>query len=321
MDSPRITPSLRRRVRRGRVAELAVDQASVVSRRQLYALGLSRGEVRAELHAGRWQAVGRHCVCVHNGPLTNLGRHWVAVLEGGPRALIDGESALVLAGLQHYDAGRIRVSVPRGARIRHRSTTLNIRQTRRWDPTDVEPHGIPRTRVAVAAVRAALWATSDRQAALVLSMTVQQGLATAEQLSVEMLRVSRDKRRGLLHEVLLDLLGGVRSLGELDFLRGCRDRGIPEPDAQVLRRSKTGKYYLDFRWSRWAVVVEVDGIHHLWVEQIVGDALRQNSIALQGDTVLRLPLLGLRVCPDEFFDQITEALRSAGCDLPVGRTA
>ena len=32
-----------------------------------------------------------------------------------------------------------------------------------------------------------------------------------------------------------------------------------------------------------------------------------------GDTVLRLPVLGLRVCPNEFFDQIVEALIANGC--------
>ena len=133
--------------------------------------------------------------------------------------------------------------------------------------------------------------------------------------------IRRDKRRRLLHGVLLDLLGGVQSLGELDVLRGCRDRGIPEPDRQVLRRTPTGTYYLDFRWDRWKLVVEVDGIQHSWVENVVADALRQNTIAISGDTVLRLPLLGLRVCPDDFFHQIAAALRSAGCSLRLGDAA
>ena len=146
-------------------------------------------------------------------------------------------------------------------------------------------------------------------------MTVQQGLATAEQLSVEMLRIRRDKRRAFLHGVLLDLLGGVRSLGELDVVRGCRDRGLPEPDKQVLRRTRSGTYYLDLRWDRWKVVAEVDGIQHTWVENSLGEALRQNGVAMAGDTVLRLPVLGLRVCPDEFFAQIAEALSIAGCPL------
>lgn len=301
---------------RRRLAEQAAEQADVVSRRQLYDHGYTRGEVRAQVRAKRWQTIGRHCLCLHTGPLTLEGRHWVAVLEGGPRAFIDGESALVVAGLENYVATKIRVSVPRGAKVRHRGSTLDIRQTRRWDKSDLEPHGLPRARVPVAAVRAALWARSDRQAALLLTMTVQQGLSTAELISKEMLRVRRDKRRAFLHEVLLDLLGGIRSLGELDVVRGCRERGLPEPEAQVWRRTAAGVYYLDFRWSRWRVVVEVDGIHHAWASQVVGDALRQNRVALSGDTVLRLPVLGLRVCPDDFFDQIAEALRAAGCVIP-----
>ena len=301
---------------RRRLAGRAAEQANVVSRRQLYDHGYTRGEVRAQVRAERWQTIGRHCVCLHTGPLTLEGRHWVAVLEGGPRAFIDGESALVMAGLQHYTVEKIRVSVPRGAKVRHRGSTLDIRQTRRWDKADLEPSGLPRARVPVAAVRAALWARSDRQAALLLTMTVQQGLSTPELISMEMLRVRRDKRRAFLHEVLLDLLGGIRSLGELDVVRGCRERGLPEPDAQVWRRTSAGAYYLDFRWSRWRVVVEVDGIHHAWASQVVGDALRHNRVALSGDTVLRLPVLGLRVCPDDFFDQIEDALRTAGCAIP-----
>ena len=298
------------------VEELAALQGGVVSRTQLYLRGVSRGEVRAHVRARRWQRIGSHCITVHTGSLTQDARLWSAVLEGGPRALLDGDSALVAAGLEHYEPGRIRVSVPRGARIRHRGTTVDIRQTRRWAPDDLAPGGLPRTRVAVAAIRAALWARTNRQATLLLVMTVQQDLATAQDLSLEMLRIRRDKRRALLHGVLLDLLGGIRSLGELDVLRGCRDRGIPEPDMQVLRRTATGTYYLDFRWRRWKLVLEVDGIQHSWVENVVADALRQNTIALTGDTVLRLPVLGLRVCPEEFFSQVADALRSAGCSLP-----
>ena len=175
--------------------------------------------------------------------------------------------------------------------------------------------------MAVAAIRAALWARTNKQATLLLVMTVQQGLATAQELSAEMLRIRRDKRRSLLHLVLMDLVGGVRSLGEIDVLRGCRARGIPEPDMQVLRRTASGTYYLDFRWERWKLVLEVDGIQHSWVENTVADALRQNTIAIAGDTVLRLPVLGLRVCPEEFFDQVAEALRKAGCPLPVDAAA
>jgi len=208
---------------------------------------------------------------------------------------------------------RIRVSVPRGAKIR-RTPTYDIRQTRRWSQADLLPTGVPRTRPAVAAVRAALWARSDQQAALVLSMAVQQGLVRPDQLGHELLRIRRDRRRLLLHALVNDLIGGARSLGELDVAGALRDRGLPVPDRQVLRQDARGRYFLDLYWARWRLVVEIDGIHHAWAENVVGDALRQNSLALQGDTVLRLPLLGLRLRPDEFFAQIEEGLRRAGFD-------
>lgn len=300
------------KARDDRLAVVARAQDAVVSRCQLYELGITRGEVRHQVKARRWRRLGSHCVVLHTGPLTDAACYWAAVLEGGPRAVIDGESALLLAGLKHYRAERIRVSVPRGARIRHRGTVANIRQTRRWEIDDTIRDGVPRTPAAVAAVRAAIWARSNRQAELVMTMVVQQGIARAEDLAVEMLRIRRDKRRLLLNQLVLELLGGIRSLGELDVVRGCRERGLPEPDKQVCRRTKGGTYYLDFRWSALRVVVEVDGIQHAWVTNLVSDALRHNRLAIEGDTVLRLPVLGLRAVPEEFFGQIREALEAAG---------
>lgn len=301
-----------RNTRRQRALALAARQAGVIARRDLYAAGVTRGEVRANVRAGRWQLLGKHTVITHHGPLTDVARHWSALVEGGPRALIDGESSLVLAGLTGYHVKKIRVSVPRGARIRHRNRAIDIRQTRRLCPDDRVLDGVPRTRNAVAAIRAALWAATIRQAELLLTMAVQQELVTVGELASEMLRVRRDKRRLHIHGLLIELAGGVGSLGELDVVRGCRKRGLPEPDKQVLRKTPNGTYYLDLRWDRWSVVVEVDGIQHAWAQNAVADAIRHNSIALSGDVVLRLPLLGLRLCPDDFFAQIRKALESAG---------
>jgi hypothetical protein len=290
---------------------LARRQADVVSRRQLYGLGISRWEVKAHVRASRWQVVGDQTICLYTGPLTDEAWRWAAVFQGGPRAHLDGASALVAAGLKRFDVERIRVSVPRGARVR-RNERFDIRQTRRWSNELVERTGVPRTVPATAAVRAALWAQSDKQAALVLTMTVQQRIATAEELAEAALMVRRDRRRRLLHDVILDILGGAHSLGEIDVARECRRRGLPEPSRQVLRHAGRNRYFLDVCWDDWHVVVEIDGIHHNWVENVVGDALRHNAIALRRDVVLRLPLLGLRVQRDAFFEQIEEALRSAG---------
>jgi hypothetical protein len=67
--------------------------------------------------------------------------------------------------------------------------------------------------------------------------------------------------------------------------------------------------------------VEVDGIHHGWVQNVVADAIRHNAIATSEDLVLRLPVLGLRLCPDDFFAQIADALAARGWNRRVRRTA
>ena len=76
--------------------------------------------------------------------------------------------------------------------------------------------------------------------------------------------------------------------------------------------TRRNRYYLDLYWEDYRLVVEVDGIHHAWATNVVGDALRQNSLVIDGDRVLRLPLLGLRLEPDAFFDQIEEGLVAGG---------
>ncbi|RHW24254.1 hypothetical protein D0Z08_25415 [Nocardioides immobilis] len=292
------------------VFALAREQGGVMSRAQLIDAGVPRWEITGHLRARRWRKVTGQVVALHNGPLTAEGHRWAAVLHAGPRAMLDGTAALLASGLERFTIDRIRVSVPRGARVR-RTRRYDIRQTRRWHADDIAPTGIPRTRPAVAAVRAALWAKTDKQAGYVMTLTVQQGMATPAQLGEQLLRINRDKRRLLLHTLVNDLLSGARTLSEADVVRELRRRGLPPPARQVLRKDRRGRNYLDLYWPELGVVVEIDGIHHTWAENVVADALRQNSLAMAGDVVLGVPLLGLRLQPDEFFQQIADALDSA----------
>ena len=244
MEQPRALTDQRLR----RALALASTQSGVISRRQLYAAGVTRGQVRANVRARRWRRVGSQAVAVHTGPLPPDARHWAAVFEAGPRAMLDGASALLASGLQHFAVDRIRVSVPRGARVR-RVRGLDIRQTRRWSADDLAATGVPRTRPAVAAVRAALWARTDKQAALVLTMTVQQGLATAEAIGVEMLRIRASRRRAFVHAVILSTWSGecgrwVSSRSRASAARAAcpsrPDRWSAVPPGHVLPRPDLG---------------------------------------------------------------------------------
>ena len=220
------------------LGDLVSDQAGVASREQFYELGFTRAQLRAQCAARRWQTVGRQSFAVHTGPLTTEALHWAAVFEAGPRAQLDGASSLLAHGLTGFIPERVRVSVPRGARIRRRRTRhLDIRETRRFRSDDGQVSGVPRTRPATAAVRGALWARTDREASLLMTMSVQQGLCTPEQLGVELLRIRRDKRRRFLNDLVIDLAGGIRSLAELDgfvvdvqFSRQGRSIDVTRPE-------------------------------------------------------------------------------------------
>src|SRR5690349_4335567 len=125
-DDPRLVEA--RRIARG--------QGDVLARPQLYELDITTWEIRGEVRAGRWQLVGDQSVCVHKDRLDAIGERWAAVFQGGPRAQLDGASSLIARGLERSDDGRVRVSVPRGARVR-RNQRFDIRQTRRWSAGDL----------------------------------------------------------------------------------------------------------------------------------------------------------------------------------------
>lgn len=282
----------------------------VVSRRQLYAVGVTRWQLEAELRAGRWERAGRQSVLVGRADLSRQA--WqVALNEVGGGAALAGVTALQAAGLTGISERLMHVAVPKSARPRP-AHGVRVHETRLFQEQDVVDLPVRRVLPAPAAVQAALWAVSDRQATLFLIAPVQQQLCAVGQVDAALEAVRRHRRRPLLRQTVAELLRGVQSTGELDLARLLRSRGLPAPDLQVRRRHRTGRVYLDARWPRYRVVVEVDGVQHQGAEAVVRDALRDNELRLDGDTVLRVPALALRTDPGPFLDQVTRALRAGG---------
>jgi hypothetical protein len=245
------------------------------------------------------------------GNLTPSGRAvlWQAAWETGSGAVLDGVAALRAAGLDGFEARVVDVSVPTGNRS-HRVEGVRRRRRTRMPPSPAA--GLPRVDVPAAAVHAACWATTDRQAVLVLCLVLQQRLTTPDRLLAAWLgsttRVSRG-RRSVLSAAIADLCDGAHSLGELDFARLCHEAGLPEPSRQVVRTLPGGRVYLDVAWEGVGLVVEIDGGHHALALAVVDDALRQNEVVLREDRVLRIPVLGLRLTPNRFMEQVVEAHR------------
>ena len=294
--------------RRARAQAVAAAQGGVLSRRQLRGLGITHDHIRNEVAAERWLALGRQSVAVHRGPLPIVARAWSAIWEVGERiAVLDGVTSLIASGLTGFEEALLHLSVRHSHDIPRLDGVRVHKLIRRLDD-EVLRAGVPRTRPAVAAVRAAGWAVSDRQAALTLLMPVQQRLTTAADLQLAVASCLGRRRRAFIKGVVQDVALGVESLGELDFARLCRARGMPEPSRQVVRRGPRGRIYLDVRWDGHNLVVEIDGMQHREGLAVSVDNLSRNAVVLTGDRVLRIDRVGLRLHEDAFMDQVARGL-------------
>jgi len=299
---------LPRAERSARAQAVAADHDGIAHRDDLRAAGITRDDVRTEVEAGRWTLLGRHTVGITVGAsLPERARLQRAVWESGSGAALDGVSALIAAGLRGFTADLIDVALPSTSRGRPLD---GVRLRRRRDIGPLITAGIRRTRPEAAAIRAAQWAVSDRQALLILCLVVQQRLTHGQRLIDALGVITRAARRTVIEAAVRDLCDGVHSLGELDFALLCRRRGLPPPSRQVVRQLPSGRIYLDVAWEDIGLVVEIDGGHHSLALHPVDDALRQNAVAIEGSLVLRIPVLGLRLHPDDFLDQVEQAYQA-----------
>jgi hypothetical protein len=299
------------RTYRALAEDVAAGQARVASRRALVRAGVPRWFLRNEVRQGRWQRCGRQCLVLHNGPLELATLRWAAVLEVGKRTALDGVTALQHAGVTGLRDTTIHVCTPRGSTPVQR-LGVRVHETRRYREEDVLTTGIARVRPAVAAVHAALWARSDREAKLLVTMTVQQRIATVTDVHRALLEVKRHKRRVMLGQLLLELAAGVHSLGELDVGAGLRRRGLPEPLRQSVRRRSSGLEYLDCEFPQYELVLEIDGAGHDGAAQKLADLLRDVRLAAEGHTVIRIPLLAWALDQEAVLDTLEQLFRSRG---------
>lgn len=306
MEAPR--RRLPRAERTSRARAIAEDYDGIAHRRELATVGISREDIRGEVEAGRWVALGRHTVVVIREAWSRRSAWFRAIWESGAGAVLDGVAALQASGLKGFEHDVIDVAMPANNR-RHKVQGVRAHYYASMPPT--VGGGVPRVRPDTAAMHAAQWAATDRMAAFLLVLVVGQGIVLPTQLLEAFTSLRRCARRAFLAGVIADLCDGVRSLGELDFARLCRHHGLPPPSRQVLRHLPDGRAYLDVYWDDLGLVIEIDGSHHFEALGPVMDAMRQNELVLQGDAVLRIPLLGLRLEESRFMNQVVRAHEAA----------
>lgn len=265
-----------------------------------------RGDPRRRPHRSRCRTMARGRAAHRPGQrhVSGRARLRTAVWESGSGARLDGAAALIAAGMTGFETDIIDVTLPPSTRARHWPGVR--RHQPRQTPAPVGA-GVPRVPAPVATVNAAMWAASDRQAALLICLAVQQRIVPKRRLQT-VASAAHGGRSAFVRQIVADVCDGAHSLGELDIGRLCTARGLPAPSRQQVRPLPSGIAYLDLTWEDAGLTMEIDGSHHHAGVMPVDDALRQNEVTITGDRVLRIPLLGLRLEPERFLDQIARGL-------------
>ncbi len=249
---------------------------------------------------------------LHNGPLTDLQRLWVALFAAPMGSALGGLTAAALDGLVGFTSEVIDVLVPQGQRTAQLEGA-RFRWSSKLEVTDVHPARRPRrTRLARSLLDSASWARSDGWARAILIAGVQQRLLTTSQLRDALQRRGHCLRHGLMTETLIDIDGGIHSVPEREFSLIVVRSGLPRPTRQVLRRRANGCYYLDAEWAEYNLAVEVQGSHHNGVIQWDADLDRHNEITAGGRRLLHVTSHSVRYRPEHVAKLIESALRAGG---------
>jgi very-short-patch-repair endonuclease len=294
---------------------LLFRQHGVVSRRQALRF-MSSKVLWRNTASGRWRAEHRGVYVTHNGPLTPHQHLWVASLAvgSGRPALLGGLSALAVLGLRRFTSSAVHVLIPSRCRDNNPPAGVRVHRTSHLPAIDIHQRSDPPcTHAPRSVVDAAQWARSDAEARTIIAAAFQQRLVGGDEVERVLGRMPTVRRRALVLRTAKDACDGSETITELDLVSLCRTSGLPIPSRQVIRRDASGrKRYLDAYFDDWRIRIEIDGAHHMQVEQWWSDMARHNDLSVRGEVVLRFPAWMVREQPNDVVATIRDALISAG---------
>lgn len=302
--------------------ELAQQQAGMLARRQLLALGVDRHHVHAQVEANRWVLRSPLVVSTVTGVLTFAQRAWLGVLHAGPGCAVGGLTATRIRGLRGWDRDEITILVPQDAEISP-VRGIGFVRTRRdieamLPPVDGARRGAPVCMVEPAALLFGAYHQSSRTACGLLAALVQQRLSTADRLARWIDEMQPLRRARLFRATLGDIGGGAQSLAEIDVGRVCRRFGLPAPARQVRRRDRAGRVrFTDCEWrlpDGKRVVLEVDGAFHMEVTSWQSDIARERALVADGVLLVRCTASELRSTPENVVRDLRALGVGRGCE-------
>ncbi|WP_158220464.1 type IV toxin-antitoxin system AbiEi family antitoxin domain-containing protein [Kineosporia sp. A_224] len=292
------------------------SQCGVVSRAQARECGLSTRQVDWLVASGRWVRLLPAVFVVHTGPLPAEARVWAALLYAGPGAVAGGRTALWLGGVVDDAPPATTVCVPAERRVRRQPGVVVVRATN-LDRARHPAASPPRLRVEEAVLDVAAGATRPWDAVGVVLRAVQRRTTTADRLRRCLQARRRHRWRRLLELVLEDVVTGVRSALEREYLRRVeRAHRLPagdyNPVERIVERRRERTRYRDVRYGVWALVVELDGAEAHPPEEQSRDDGRDNAVTRSGRSSLRYGWRPVADDPCTVAAEVAESLRARG---------
>jgi hypothetical protein len=214
------------------IAGVATTQHGLITREQLFGLGLGRGAIEHRIRAGRLHVIHRGVYAVGHPNLTQEGRWLAAVLAAGTGAVLSHRSAAELSGLLAVSRGWRSVTTPVP---RHPGRGIQA-HTARLSPDEItQRSGIPvttpiRTLVDLAAVAP----RRDVARAFREAESKRPRLVSAEELLAAVKARARRRGNATLCAVLADA-GYGRGISRSDledrFGSFLRRHKLPPPPA------------------------------------------------------------------------------------------
>ena len=292
------------------LGELLEKQVSVVSRRQLLALGMKDNAIQYRVRrGGPWQTLLPGVYLTVNGVPSLPQNEMAGLLYAGPGSLITGPLALMHHSIRGGSAvDFIDVLVPIG-RQRVSAGYARLHRTARMPVRASSAGPVRLTLVPRAVADTARQLTELRDVRAVVADAVQLGQCTVSQLAEE-LRIGPVKGSAVFRSVLAEVADGIRSTAEGDLRDVVRTARLPMPlfnpslyDGDLFLGKPDG-------WSPDAGVAgEVDSrAWHLSPEDWDRTRRRHDLMAAAGIIVLHFSPRELRREPAKVAEMIKGAL-------------
>lgn len=273
------------------LGQLFADQKGVVTRRQLFAIGITKPALDRMLRRRDLVRMLPGVFLNHTGEPTWIQRAWAGTLFYAPAALGKTSALRVAHGpgwRPDRDGDPITIAVASDRRVQPQPGYVICRQAGFDDR--VRGGSPPRVRMEEAVLDVAAEESSEMDALEVLAEACRGRHTTAERLLVALKQRQRLRRRDWLIATLEDVAAGKHSVLERDFVRLVqRPHGLPPALHQVSREGTVGTLYDDLRFEPFGLIVELDGrLFHASTRHRDRDLDRDLDAAVDGRRTVRL---------------------------------